>query len=127
MSYDFLMFKPLVDVQSMDDLREEAVATLSGPEVMRELSQVFPALRWRRFGEGESHDHFSAAHQDDETWYEFSVNAGESKSWSIRTSHRASERGEIAAICRRLGHIAFDGQVMRLVRTDGTVVDAVSG
>ena len=121
MSYDLLMFRPLVDVRSQDDLSEQTVANLDAAEVMNGLSRLLPTLEWSRFGEGESYDHFHARYEDADTWYELSVPASSTQHWKIRSSHRAGDRQLIATICRSLGYIAFDGQAMTIIRPDGEI------
>jgi hypothetical protein len=70
------------------------------------LSSVFPQLVWRREDGG---DWFGSLAGDD-TWYKFRIGAEPDYSWSVCTSHLASKRGVVPAICDTLGLLAFDGQ-----------------
>ena len=120
MSYDFLVFKPRVPVRSMADLSEQAVAMQDAREVVAGLSRLYPALAWKESKLRDHQPRWQAQMEDDETWYEFSVESPSTLAWSIRTSHRASRRAAIAAICRSLGCLAFDGQAMRFTAPDGS-------
>ncbi|TFZ08367.1 hypothetical protein [Ramlibacter humi] len=119
MSYDFLVFKPTVEVRSMADLSEEAMAPQQAAEVMAALSRLYPLLQWRDTSVPGAPPHFGAQYEDGETWYEFSVESPSSLAWSIRTSHRATQRAVVAQICRTLGCLAFDGQAMTMIGPDG--------
>jgi hypothetical protein len=111
MSYDFLMFKPVGELRSPDDLSEETTAVIGSPaEIRAALSQLYPETDWQDdlFGRLDASD----------GWYEFRLSLDDQKCFSIRTSRRAASRRLIPEICRKLGLVAFDGQLVTLIRGD---------
>jgi hypothetical protein len=113
-SYDFLMFKATVPVNSQDDLSEKTVELQSPDAVKGALAALFPSLSWR-----ESFGNWWARAEDEDGHYEFQVGVEPSQAWSIHTSHRRSRRDAIANICKALGLVAFDGQAMTLIDERG--------
>lgn len=111
-------------VHSMADLSEEAMAPQPAREVMAALSRLYPSLKWEDTSVPGTPPHFGAKYEDGETWYEFSVESPSSLAWSIRSSHRATQRAVVAEICRALGCLAFDGQAMVMTGPDGQVFEA---
>jgi hypothetical protein len=109
MSYDFMMFRPVGEVRSPDDLSEETTAIIgSAAEIREALSRLYPTLGWRD-------EHFGSLAAPD-GWYEFRLSLDDQKSFSICTSFRADEHRLIPEICRALGLVAFDGQAYVVVR-----------
>jgi hypothetical protein len=114
MSYDFMMFKPVGELRSPDDLSEETTAVIGSVAEIREaLSRLYPAIDWSPDG-GQGVIFGSLDGPD--TWYEFYLYENDPKSFSVHTSFRTNERRLIPEICRELGLIAFDGQVYALLR-----------
>jgi hypothetical protein len=114
MSYDFLMFKANVPINSQADLSESTVDFQSPDVVMRALAELFPSLRWIESGRT-----WWAHVEHDDGRYEFQVDAEPSQAWSVHTSHRSSKRDNIPLICRTLHLVAFDGQAMKLIDERG--------
>jgi|SRR5580692_9151174 hypothetical protein len=109
MSYDFMMFKPVGELRSPDDLSEETTAVIGSVAEIREaLSRLYPEIDWQD-------EHFGSLDGPD-SWYEFCLSADDQKCFSIHTSFRANERRLIPEICRALGLVAFDGQRVTLIR-----------
>jgi hypothetical protein len=108
MSYDFMMFKPVGEVKSPNDLSEETTAVIgSDAEIREALSRLYPEIDWQD-------DQFGSLNAPD-GWYEFRLYDPNGKSFAICTSHRAVERPLISEICRALGLVAFDGQLVKLI------------
>lgn len=115
MSYDFLIFKLKMPIQSHMDLSEETTTIIgSGEEIKEKISTLLPATQWRL-----SNDHWWGTYQGEDTWYEFSVDNKETSCFSIHTSFRTDTRNAIKLICDALGVIAFDGQA-------GTIIGSFS-
>lgn len=111
MSYDFIMFKPTRPLRTPDDICAEVLALQIPDEIVRSLTNLCPAISWQHT---DAHGWFGTLDAA-EGWYEFRIGPGADQTWSIHTSHRASERRLVDAICRALGLVAFDGQTNRLI------------
>jgi len=116
MSYDFLMLKTSVPIDSQHDLSEDIVLVQAPEKVMAELSRLLPGLSWGKCFGG---FFWEALTEDEEGQYELHVPLEPSQSWSIRTSHRRGRRDLVARICKSLGVVAFDGQAMLLIDERG--------
>lgn len=114
MSYDFLMFKPKVEVSAPADLGEATLLKQEPAEVVRALSTLFPSARWRQQSDG---GWFGSLDGDD-TWYEFRIDAAPSYEWAIRTTHLTRSRKLVPHICNALGLVAFDGQAVALIKPE---------
>ena len=114
MSYDFLMFKAKVPINSQADLSESTVDFQSPELVMSALAETFPSLRWSKSGRA-----WWGHIEDADGRYEFQVSAEPSQAWSIHTSHRRSKRDAIPVICKALGLVALDAQAMKLIDERG--------
>jgi hypothetical protein len=111
MSYDFLMMKPIAALQSPEDVREEMLALQDSKTVIEGLDKLAPQIAWRRTEDG---GWFGSLDGED-TWYEFRIGEASDYVWSVCTSHGATTRDLIPAICRALGVVAFDGQAGTLI------------
>lgn len=116
MSYDFLMFKANVPINSAQELSDETTLMQVPQTVMSELSAVIPGLSWSKAFGGQF---WEATTEDGDGRYEFHVSLEPSQSWSIQTSHRREKRDLVRIICKALGVVAFDGQEMRLIDERG--------
>jgi len=116
MSYDFLMFRPCVKIFSQNDLSKDTVELQDPQVVMHGLSSLFPSLSWQQW---RADSFWEAQVESDGLWYEFHVGPGRDAAWSIKTSHRATNRPLVQRICRELGVIAFDGQAMLIIDENG--------
>jgi len=114
MSYDFLMFKPKVQIRTTADLGEETLLHQDPSALMQALSALFPQLRWQE----ETSGSWFGSLEGDDTWYEFRIDAKPDFAWSIHTSHRTNTRKLIPAICNALGVLAFDGQANLLIHPE---------
>jgi hypothetical protein len=115
MSYDFTMMKPKADIaaeiESLEDLGERTLLRQEPAALVAALSSMFPQLAWCNENDG---GWFGSLAGDD-TWYEFRIGAEPDYSWSVCTSHRASQRSVVPVICDMLGLLAFDGQANVLI------------
>lgn len=115
MSYDFTMFRPKPDIateiESLEDLGERTLLRQEPAALVAALSWLFPQLAWRSEADG---GWFGSLDGDD-TWYEFRIGAEPDYSWSVCTSHGATRRSVVPAICDELGLLAFDGQANLLI------------
>lgn len=111
MSYDFMMLKPAAAIQSPEEVREEVLALQDPMTVIEGLDRLVPQIAWRHTDDG---GWFGSLDGED-TWYEFRIGAAPDHVWSICTSHQATTRMLIPAICRALGVVAFDGQARTLI------------
>jgi hypothetical protein len=123
MSYDFLIMKPRTEIsagvmaiESMDDLGEHTLLRQEPSALVEALSSLFPALAWRREGDG---GWFGSVEGDDGR-YELRIGAEPDFAWSVCTSHGAQSRNLVAKICDRLGLLAFDGQANVLIWPAGS-------
>jgi hypothetical protein len=114
MSYDFLMFKPKVVVNSPADLSDSTVDVQLPEVVMSTLAKLFPTLQWKKAGRA-----WWAKVEDDDGHYEFQVSTDPAQAWSIHASFGSSKRDAISLICETLGLVAFDGEAMTLIDERG--------
>jgi hypothetical protein len=110
MSYDFYMMKPKIEINSPDDLAEEALLQQDPDALVPSLSALFPELTWQRERDG---SWFGSL---DGEGYEFRIDAKPDHMWSVHTSHRTNTRKLIPVICDALDLIAFDGQKNLLIK-----------
>jgi hypothetical protein len=115
MSYDFTIMKPkagiAAEIESLEDLGERTLLRQEPAALVAALSSLFPQLAWRSEADGG----WFGALEGDDTWYEFRIGAEGDYSWSVCTSHLASQRSVVPAICDELGLLAFDGQLNVLI------------
>jgi hypothetical protein len=114
MSYDFLMFKAKVVVNSQADLSDSTVDVQTPDVVMSALAKLFPTLHWKK-----SRRAWWAKVEDDDGYYEFQVSAEPSQAWNIHASHGTSTGDAIPRICKALGLVAFDAEAMKLIDEHG--------
>ncbi len=118
MSYGFLMMRPKVDGVSIEDLSEEALVMQDPGTVTNALSALFPAIAWRREGDGAW---FGALNGED-GWYEFRIGPKPDFAWSIDVSRRAAKACLVSRICTKLGVIAFDRQSSVILQRDAAAL-----
>ena len=115
MSYDFTIFRPkagiAAEIESLEDLGERTLLRQEPAALVAALSSLFPALKWRSEADG---GWFGSLDGDD-AWYEFRIGVEPDYSWSVCTSHLASQRSVVPIICDELGLLAFDGQANVLI------------
>ena len=116
MSYDFLLFKLTIPIQSPQDLSEASTTSIgTGDDIQAQLTALFPDMGWHL-----AHGYWWGRLDTDQTWYEFCVQRAEQRadivtSFSIHTSHRAKEYSVIHQVCQNLNLVAFDGQTNQLI------------
>jgi hypothetical protein len=115
MSYDFLMMKPAVEIRGQADIGEDTLLVQEPGAVVEALSTIAPTVVWRREPDGAW---FGAVEANDGR-YEFRVGAEPELVWRINASRRARTHNLVPTICRALGLIAFDGQAMVIIGSDG--------
>jgi hypothetical protein len=116
MSYDFLMFKATVPVDSAAELSREKCEVQSPEGVMKALSVLVPSLRWTKAITGAF---WQAQATDEDGYYDFHVNVAPSPAWSVRTSFGRTTRKLIPTICKALGVVAVDMQAGKLIDQRG--------
>jgi hypothetical protein len=114
-SYDFTMMKPrpevTIEIESLEDLGERTLLRQDPADLVKALSSMFPQLAWRNEEDGG----WFGSLADEDSWYEFRIEAAPDFSWTVRTSHRAGTRNLVPLICDTLGLLAFDGQANVLI------------
>lgn len=112
MSYDFLVFKLKVAIESPQDLSETSTTNIgTGSAIKAQLTDLFPETDWHL-----AHGYWWGRLDTGQTWYEFYVQqANIVPNFSIHTSHRAGEHSVIYQVCRALNLVAFDGQANQLI------------
>jgi hypothetical protein len=90
MSYDFMMFKPVGELRSPDDLSEETTAVIGSVAEIREaLSRLYPAIDW---SPDEGRGVIFGSLDGPDTWYEFYPRASRCTRLFGRTNAGSSPR-----------------------------------
>jgi hypothetical protein len=122
-SYDFTMMKPrpevTIEIESLEDLGERTLLRQDPADLVKALSSMFPQLAWRKEEDGG----WFGLLTDEDSWYEFRIEATPDYSWTVRTSHRAGTRNLVPLICDAFGILAIDGQANVLIWPAGNAAD----